>query len=79
MRIVQRQKWVFIYTCGKCWTKLELDESDFTEKKPFESSTYTQDYANVNCPVCGRSLSNLTKIDFDRLLVPIKDDVETES
>ena len=74
MRIVQRQKKVWEFTCPECYTILELDETDFAAKMTMISGIeYRFYYIRTPCPVCGKLWDNIERGRCERKLVPIEE------
>lgn len=70
MKILKKQKLVWEYTCPKCHTLLELDETDFENEIVAKTNLETLErdyiyacYVKVSCPVCGKSFRELSKED----------------
>ena len=81
MKVLKRQRLVWEYTCPKCHTLLELDETDFVDEivmstnvKTSERSYHRACYAKTPCPVCGQIFRDLNKEDPDLYtkLIPIE-------
>lgn len=74
MKILQRQKRVWIFTCHQCDTVLELDETDFeTRKINYVGGSITVEHIATPCPVCGKLWSNVEKSRCATKVIPIDD------
>lgn len=70
MKIRQRQKRVWVFTCSKCDTVLELDETDFKIEEVYGRAVK---YISTPCPVCGKLWNNVDQIGCRSELIPVEE------
>lgn len=68
MKIRQRQKRVWVFTCPRCNTVLELDETDFEVKDVYGRAIK---YISTPCPVCGKLWDNVEMNSCRSELIPV--------
>lgn len=75
MKIRQRQKLVWVFTCHDCHTVLELDKTDFDTKIVYDNygNEYAAAYISTPCPVCGRVWDNVARGKCHSELVPVEE------
>jgi hypothetical protein len=74
MKIVQRQKQVWEFTCHKCHTILELDETDFAARTIMHGGEeYRHYYIATPCPVCGKLWDSIERVHCKMEFVPVEE------
>lgn len=75
MKILQRQKRVWRFTCRQCETLLELDETDFETKITTlgNGNRMVTERIATPCPVCGKIWNNIEKSQCITLLIPVEE------